>query len=182
MHVETPVAQLVTDRTQTPVAVHGVPAVQAPQTPALQTMLAPQTVPFGAGFPVSVHVGEPVEHVVAPRSHGLAGVHDLPAAHVPPSASPDAESRGPSPEAESPAASPVVAESAGPSPVVESIGATSGLASLPPSAATDESGPASAPVMSVTPSRLLHPLAITSNPATPPAKSHRPIRALMPSP
>ena len=86
-HVETPVAQLVTESTQTPVGVQGVPAVQALHVPALQTMLVPHAVPFGAGLLVSVHVGEPVEHEVAPRSQGLAGVHEAPvgqAEHAPP--------------------------------------------------------------------------------------------------
>jgi hypothetical protein len=55
--------------------VHGAFAVQATQLPALQTMLVPQSVPFGSVVPVSVQEGMPVAHERVPPWQWLVGVH-----------------------------------------------------------------------------------------------------------
>ena len=55
--------------------VQATPAAQVPQTPPLQTWLAPQTVPFGSGASgSSTHVCVPVEHDVVPPRQASAFV------------------------------------------------------------------------------------------------------------
>jgi hypothetical protein len=62
--------------------VHAMPAVQAPQIPALQTMFVPHVVPF-ATFPVSPHTGTPVTHEVAPVLQWFVGWQAAPLVHTP---------------------------------------------------------------------------------------------------
>jgi hypothetical protein len=105
-----PVPQLVPSPTLLPVSMHtGVPVPHSSvptwhgsagvqgalwthgwQLPALHTWFRPHGVPFGAAWPVSVHVGAPPSplHEMPPSSHGrfvsgqaLPGVHEV---HVPP--------------------------------------------------------------------------------------------------
>ncbi len=51
--------------------VHGLPWVQLVHAPLTHTSLVPHTVPLGAGSPVSMQTGAPVEQSVIPASHGL---------------------------------------------------------------------------------------------------------------
>lgn len=63
--------------------VQAAPCMQVVQTPALQTWLAPQGVPFAAFWPVSVHTGTPVVQLVVPVWHALLpGVHEAPWVHA----------------------------------------------------------------------------------------------------
>lgn len=56
------------------------PTVQVPQVPVpLQTRLSPHAVPGARFVPVSVHVGEPVEHASVPMWQVLAGAQVAPA-------------------------------------------------------------------------------------------------------
>ena len=57
------------------------PAVHGPQTPLLQTRLAPQVVPFTRFWLVSAHVIAG-EQACVPAWHGFAGMHDTPAVHA----------------------------------------------------------------------------------------------------
>jgi hypothetical protein len=62
---------------------HGRPASHAPHTPALQTMPAPQLVPFAIGVAESTHCDVPVAQEVTPATQGLGlPVHERFAAHV----------------------------------------------------------------------------------------------------
>jgi hypothetical protein len=65
---------------------HGAPAVQAPQTPLLQTSLLvapPQWVPVLLAFgPMSAHVWTPVAQVNWPMSQVLLGTHVPPGVHA----------------------------------------------------------------------------------------------------
>ena len=73
--VSTPVAHEVVPAT------HGLglveqplPAVQALQTPPLQTWFVPQVVPLGIGVAVSTHSSCPVVHEVEPWTFGIAAL------------------------------------------------------------------------------------------------------------
>jgi hypothetical protein len=58
------------------------PAAQDVHAPPLQTIPAPQSVPFGA-LPDSTHTGEPVLHAVTPTRQGFPGTEQLaPATHA----------------------------------------------------------------------------------------------------
>jgi len=62
-----PVEQAIDPVLQVFVAAQAVPAAHAAHTPLLQTMLAPQTTPFGCGSKVSAHDATPVaEQFVCP--------------------------------------------------------------------------------------------------------------------
>jgi hypothetical protein len=77
LHTDEPVSHDVVPTSHTLEGVHETPAVHATQLPALQTLLVPQTVPFVAVAPVSVHVA--VVQLKVPVWQGLAdGVHGLP--------------------------------------------------------------------------------------------------------
>lgn len=60
--------------------VHARPAVQAAHAPLLQTMLAPQAVPFGAFDAVSTQLGVAL-HDVVPVWQTLTGTHATPGVH-----------------------------------------------------------------------------------------------------
>jgi hypothetical protein len=65
------------------VGVQGDPAEHGLQAPSSHTSLVPHAVPLGAGLPVSVHTGRPVEQPVVPRWHVLFGVQVAPTVHAP---------------------------------------------------------------------------------------------------
>jgi hypothetical protein len=61
--------------------VQAAPAMHAMQLPSMQTLLAPQDVPFGL-FPDAVHVDAPVKQEVVPTLQGSARGHALPGVHA----------------------------------------------------------------------------------------------------
>src|SRR5579884_3741968 len=79
-HTELPVEHEVVPVSHGFVGVQATPAVHAPHVPPLQTSLVPQTVPFCACVPVSVHV--PVAQSSVPVWHGFAGRQEAPFMHV----------------------------------------------------------------------------------------------------
>jgi hypothetical protein len=66
VHVDEPVAQLVTPVWQLFAGVQAAFAVHATQEPLLQTWFVPQDVPFGTVVPWSTHTEAPVEQLVFP--------------------------------------------------------------------------------------------------------------------
>jgi hypothetical protein len=67
---------------------HAIPAVQAPQTPPLQTWPGPQVAPFGKVVAVSMQVWDPVAHEVVPATQTFGLVEQVRPAvqelHAPP--------------------------------------------------------------------------------------------------
>ena len=79
---EVPVAHDVAPVRQAVAGVQLTPAMQAPQTPPLQTLFVPHEVPF-ATFPVSAQTDIPVTQEVAPVRQAVAGVQAAPAVQAP---------------------------------------------------------------------------------------------------
>jgi len=74
-----PVAQTIVPLWQgLPLNEQAVPAAQATQTPLLQTLASPQTVPFAWGHCVSMQESPDVAQTVWPTWQGLLGVQPLP--------------------------------------------------------------------------------------------------------
>jgi hypothetical protein len=84
VHTGAPVLHESTPWSQGLDGVQLLPSAQAMQAPFEQTSPVPQELPFAPalGVPVSVQMGEPVEHEMLPKSHGLAGVQLAPVTHA----------------------------------------------------------------------------------------------------
>jgi hypothetical protein len=80
LHTATPVEQLVVPVWHGLVGEHVEPAVHATHAPPSQTRFVPHDVPLATAWVVLLHTGTPVEHAMAPVTHGLGGVlHTAPA-------------------------------------------------------------------------------------------------------